>query len=472
MKGDIPGICLIGLGPHAKRIYYNYIEQDVLSKNISFYLLVDLFSKEASIRDFCSKKKVKPENIFLSKLFDQLSPKKLDPELVAVLDKAIREKKIQYAIVSTEPKSHKIYIEYFIKNKIPVLTDKPVTAPVGANYDIKSARKIKIDANRLSRLSKKYNTPIYIQAQRREHVAYQFIFNELNKVINEYKVPITFFNIYHSDGKWNMPDEFVSNENHPYKYGYGKLMHSGYHFADLVAWIAESNKILFPSLYISNDTQLLKPRTHYQQIKGGKLYKKIFGQDTASPKNIKMGEIDSYTGFVFKDGHSPLNRENIVTFGSLNMLQSGFSKRAWYDLPMDTYKGNGRLRHEYFNVNVGSLLNIQLHSYQSEEVSSDSAPKMGVGSHDHLDVYIFRNEKIIGGKPLEVIDFGCKARKQSNKFPLYLGHNEAARYTVYKRMLSKAKSHTLIQNQLLTNNILSSMYESSIQGNPIMFKVE
>ena len=41
-----------------------------------------------------------------------------------------------------------------------------------------------------------------------------------------------------------MPDEFIYRENHPYKYGYGKLFHSGYHFVDLLTWLLESNNEL------------------------------------------------------------------------------------------------------------------------------------------------------------------------------------------------------------------------------------
>lgn len=471
---DKHGICLVGLGPHAKRIYYKYIEQDVLDKKLDFYLLVDLVTKKTDIDDFCAKRKVQPQNIFLSKVPKQSSAEKLDPKLIVFLDKAIKEKKIQYAVVSTEPRAHKIYIEYFIKNKIPVLTDKPLTSPIGVNHKIKKARQISADAQYLSALSSKYNTPIYVQVQRREHPAYQFIFDEIKKVIDEYKVPITFFDIYHSDGQWTMPSEFASRENHPHKYGYGKIMHSGYHFADLVAWITESNKRLFPDLYISNETQLLLPGTHYRQIKGSRLYKKIFGKKTRSPENEKMGEVDSYTTFVLRDGsrHSELSdKNNIITFGNLNMLQSGFSKRAWFSLPIDTYKGNGRLRHEYFNISIGPLFNIQFHSYQSEEVHG-GGPISGVGSRDHLEVYIFRNEKIIGGKSFEIVDFSSKRYMKNHDLSSFLGHNEAARHVLYSNMINGLESPALIQNQILTNNIIAHMYESSIRGKTMTFRAD
>lgn len=469
MANNKPGICLIGLGPHAKKIYYSYIENDVLSGRLDFYLLVDLIKKKEDIEIFCVKRPVSPQNIFLSSLPDQLTPNQIDPALRLILDKAIMEKKIGYAIVSTEPKAHRIYIEYFIKKGIPVLTDKPVTAPIGANHDLEQAAIISRDAEYLAALSRKYDTAVYVQAQRREHVAYKYIFEQAAEVIRSYQLPITFFDIYHCDGQWSMPAEFYSRENHPHKYGYGKIMHSGYHFADLVSWIAECNQLIAPELYISNDTLLLLPGDHYQQIGGDRLYKNIFGAETKLPVNKNMGEVDSYTRFIFRSAPFATALGRIVTYGNVNLLQSGFSKRSWFHLPVDTYKGNGRIRHEYFNINIGPLFNAQFHSYQSAE--GDNGPEYGVGSRDHLTVHIFRNDKIIGGKPLEIIDFGEEARVKADNHVPYLGHNETARRIVYEKMLAGMPSSTLLENQLLTSQIVSYMYRSAISGCSESFRV-
>lgn len=470
MISEKPGICLVGLGPHAKRIYSKYIEHDVLSKKLNFYLLIDLYSQKNNIDNYYTDKKVRPSNIFLSRMKNQITPKRIDKNLKILLDTAIKEKKISYAIVSTEPKAHKIYIEYFLKHKIPVLTDKPITAPIGTNYNLKAAKKIFKDAQYLNNLSKKYKTPLYIQAQRREHSAYKFIFKEIRKVISDYQVPITFFNIYHSDGQWSMPQEFSNRENHPHKYGYGKIMHSGYHFADIVSWIIESNQILHKNLKVTNNTKVLKPGDNYDQLNGKLLYRKLFNKITLKPENNGMGEVDSYTTFVIKKNNFN-SKSNILTYGNLNMLQSGFSKRSWYELPEDTYKGNGRLRHEYLNINVGPLLNIQLHSYQSEKKGNKKITKTGY--QNHLIVYIFRNSKIIGGKPFEVIDFGDKIKKNENKISFYLGHNEFARYIVYKKMINKkTDSSTLIQAQQLTNKLISNMYISVIKNKDITFEIK
>ena len=79
--------------------------------------------------------------------------------------------------------------------------------------------------------------------QRQYHRGYEKIKDILTKVVNEYKVPITNIDIFHSDGAWEMPHD-LDKENHPYKYGYGKLFHSGYHFIDLLSDFIKINDSL------------------------------------------------------------------------------------------------------------------------------------------------------------------------------------------------------------------------------------
>ena len=42
----------------------------------------------------------------------------------------------------------------------------------------------------------------------------------------------------------------------------------------------------------------------------------------------------------------------IITASFLNLLQFGFSRRAWTYHPLDNYKGNGRVRHETLNLQM------------------------------------------------------------------------------------------------------------------------
>ena len=446
------------MGPHAKRIYYKYICNEVKEGNLRFDSLVEVETKAQDVRAFLQNKDVKPAHILLCSKERSIAPKELDSQVKKYLDHSIRDGNIQYAIIATEPKAHKAYIEYFLQNSVPVLTDKPLTSPIGSNWSKQSARQILKDALLLEALSRKMKTRLYVQAQRREHPAYTFIFDTARKIVDQFNVPITFFSIYHSDGTWSMPGEFASRENHPYKYGYGKLLHSGYHFVDILAQIVEMNRRIYPGLRVENRTRLLKPHEHYHQIGARSLYQRLFGIETERPAARKLGEIDSYSSVTLYDAKTT----RPIAFGHLDLLQSGFSKRAWYALPEDTYKGNGRIRHEYLNMHIGPLLNIQLHSYQSDE--SDRGIKEGPGGEEHLEVYVFRNNEIIGGKPFEVIDFGKIIREEWLDDASYIGQNEMARHFVFKKFLRNETSKAEIGNQVLTNAILTSIFMSAITG--------
>ena len=48
-----------------------------------------------------------------------------------------------------------------------------------------------------------------------------------------------------------MPHDLLK-ENHPYKYGYGKLFHSGYHFIDLLSDLIKINNNLCKTKAITN----------------------------------------------------------------------------------------------------------------------------------------------------------------------------------------------------------------------------
>ena len=56
------------------------------------------------------------------------------------LIKVIKSKNIKYAIISTEAKAHFMYAKFFLENDINILSDKPITAPINCNSDIKQEK--------------------------------------------------------------------------------------------------------------------------------------------------------------------------------------------------------------------------------------------------------------------------------------------------------------------------------------------
>lgn len=448
-------VVIVGLGPHAKRIYIRVLK----AEGIRPKLIIDLESSECSVRTFLKQQGISCDLYFVpDKNKDLRRLSKEDKKNIRVL---LEKNIINKAIVATEPKAHVAYAEFFLRHKITVLMDKPVTAVKNAFFDDISAQLVYEEYEYLRDLSIKYSTPLIIQSQRRYHPGYIFIRELIRETIVSYRVPVTHIDLYHCDGQWNMPTEYITRDNHSFYDGYGKVMHSGYHFIDFMSWVIELNKIL-PNKAADSVTVLhkvVRPQDQLFQLSDG--YSSLFSGDVKElPEKFysRMGELDSYSILQFK------NTNRVVTTASLNMLHSGFSRRSWLELASDVYKGNGRVRHERINIQVGPILNIQVHSYQSYEINdtSYSTKEIEPGGIDHFDIYIFRNVGLIGGKPFEKIRVSNKSRISRKT---HMGHNEEARERCTIDWLQGNDSENDSLKHELSNLILSTLYRCSAKEN-------
>ena len=463
-------IVLVGLGPHAKRIYINLFKK----YKINLELLVDLKSQKENIQEYFKNNNITNTELFL--VDDSYKDLTSLPNSVSNnLKKIIKLKNIKYAIISTEPKAHFMYAKFFLENDINILLDKPITAPINCNSDINQARKIQEEYDELCKLYKlkKDKINFMIQCQRRFHEGFIFVKNLLKETILKYNIPITYIDIYHSDGMWVMPSEYLSRENHPYKYGYGKLFHSGYHFIDLLTWILEINNLtknkkinnaeMFCSTFNPIDALNVINNEDYKNIFKTDKFEKTFENYENELKNY--GELDFHSIINFK------HNDKIITNCTLNLMQSGFSRRSWCTLPKDIYKGNGRVRHERLNIHVGPLLNVQIHSYQAYEISDkEKSLNNRIGSIEHFEIYIFRNSKIIGGKPFEIVDIANLSERDKEYFQ---GYNEKARENCFISFLNNSNQDSDLLKHKVSIELVSKAYEIMEKKKKILnFKIE
>ncbi|MCW1907721.1 MAG: hypothetical protein KIH63_000070 [Candidatus Saccharibacteria bacterium] len=462
-----PVIVLVGLGLHAKRIYLPYLAQNKQRLG----LVIDLESNSDAVNQYLKDNGIDCQTYFIAnKQRDDEKLNKRDESNIAVL---CRDLGITHAIISTEPKAHKAYAKFFVPNGIDTLVDKPITSPLHPSTKPKQARKIYKDYKELALLAKNpSHGRLTVQAQRRFHVGYLFVYDLINKIIADYNVPITYLDTYHCDGLWSMPPEFVFRENHPYKYGYGKLMHSGYHFVDVAAWFLDLNNQIVNKCPDNAEVAnyMLRP-SDFTSIVDEDNYKQFFGEQVFSDHfNTKhqmaaYGEIDSSSVLRMKRG------DKTVALCSINLLQNGFSRRSWPDLPQDTYKSNGRIRHERLSVQVGPLLNVQIHSYESYEIKDKhkhAHELFDTGNNEHFDIYIYRNSDLIGGKAYEKIGI-----EQLYKHEGSIGHNEAAREKCLMQFLSGSADISDIAAHNSTNRLLSNLYLAAcndFKGRPAISK--
>lgn len=453
MRNRNSHVALIGIGPHAKRIYLNYFKKH----NYNLPLVVELESNKDNVTDYLKNNGFQNTKIFTipDKYKDNIHlPKKYALNLL----KLLQDLHITHIIVSTEPKAHYMYIEFALKNNINVLTDKPITVMKNMT-DINNINEVRKQYYKLVKLEKKSKAYCKIMCQRQYHKGYEYINKLLNDTVKKYKIPITYIDIYHCDGNWEMPHD-LDKENHPYKYGYGKLFHSGYHFIDLLSNYIKINEQLTGAKKITKGSVFSNFFTPNDELAVFNLqdYQNIFNKQNIPPfyyenKKInfdKYGEKNYYGMFEFKNKYN-----KTLTSANLNLLHYGFSRRGWIE-SRDFYKSNGRIRHERVNIQVGPLLNIQVHSYQSKEIKdrTNIENEELTGGLEHFDIDIYRNVDIIGGKPFERIKLGdLYSQKEKEDF---LGYNELSRDILIGKFLNGKCDKCDLKSQQLAIEMLYS----------------
>ncbi|MDO5556461.1 MAG: Gfo/Idh/MocA family oxidoreductase, partial [Clostridia bacterium] len=446
-------VALIGLGPHAKRIYLNYLKKH----NTTLSLVVDLKSQKETVKKYLVNNGFKNTCFFeiddKYKDYEHL-PEDISEQLLVVC----KTMEITHIVISTEPKAHNMYIEFALKNNIHVLTDKPIT--VGKNMtSIKSIKKVRKQYYDILNLATNSKAMCKVMCQRQYHKGYEYIKKLLDDIVSKYKIPITYIDIYHCDGNWEMPHDLLK-ENHPYKYGYGKLFHSGYHFIDLLSdFIKINNQLsdvkkitngeIYSSCFTPNDELGVCTIEDYKRLFKNQNIPDYYNEND-NPNFKKFGEKNFYGQMKFTN----YNHQTITT-ANLNLLHYGFSRRGWIE-SKDYYKKNGRIRHERINIQVGTLLNIQIHSYQSKEIKdrTDNLSEEYIGGLEHFDIDIYRNTDIIGGKPFERIKLGDLYTDKEKED--ILGYNELSREQYLSNFFKGKCDKGDIRDQALAIEIMYS----------------
>lgn len=404
---------MIGWGPHATRTYSNFFKKYQFEPRV----VVDLESQRERVQ---TELKIFGFNTAVETIPDKEKDfNVLSLETKKKFEDICSKYEITHVIIAPEPKAHYAYMDYFVEKKVHMLVEKPIVAPPNF-YTIEDAQKAKDQFyDILSR--QKPNTQCKVMCQRKMNRGYRTVLSLARDIVGKYNVPVTKIYVNHCDGNWIMPHDLFY-ENHPYKYGYGKLFHSGYHFIDLFADIVKVNQML------SSDKKLERA-TIFSSFQMTSDEYNIFRPDEIVTLFENLGQqIPSfYDGDVYKTNYDLFGEKAItsqicftngdgkcMTLGNLSISQIGFSRRAWINAHEDHYKNNGRVRHETVEIEIGPLMCIQVHSYQSKEIKDRSLYESEIGGLDHFDICIYRNSELIGGKPFEKITSEMLMKNQAD----------------------------------------------------------
>jgi predicted dehydrogenase len=389
MHGNRQGLVLVGLGPYARSFYYPALERLSAEGRVRVDAVIDVTARRKDVTDYLRDRAVRPREVLL---LEDPPDSEIAARDLPALDRVARDS--WGCVVATEPRWHRAYTEWALTRGLHVLLEKPITA-----RDFAGGRSrpedLRADFEALTAMSASTCRAVVVQTQRRVHPAYVAMRTWVREIVETYDVPLTHVGLSHADGSWNMPWEFESRDNHPHRYGYGKLLHSGYHLLDALSWLEEVNDATpNPPDSAELTTLSVGPRDLAAQLGDG-AYAKLFGASFAASGRAtervpdeRFGETDVVLAVSFASG------SRVVSTSAITLLQTAFSRRISPELPVDTYKGNGRVRHESVTLQVGPLAAVQAASFSDGE------------GGDEFVVRYFRNRGLIGGESSRVERFG------------------------------------------------------------------
>ncbi len=463
-------IILIGCGPHSKRVYLPAIKN---IEHLNLKMVVDLeiqsSNVESSLIEF-------PETeLLLIAPFDDSLPSDLSNHLT----KYIVANNISGVIIATEPLVHKAYAEWAIKNGLNILMDKPITARANAVSDLSCAKGILNDfleiLENYKSLQLEKETIFMINSHRRFHKGFEFVKEKINEVSQKTNCPITFIQAYHCDGQWRLPNEIVTQEYHPYCSGYGKASHSGYHIFDSIYQFYKASEIesKIPET-MEIVSSFIQPNGFISQLNEDDYYK-LFGEKYTFVQNHndeQLKELMNDYGEIDLSAIITLKKAEIAVANfNLSLLHNGFAGRTWIKPGVDLYKGNGRIKHESYNIQQGPFQNIQIHAYQAtDKHEKKNGAEYYLGGKNHFEIYIFRNPLLTNdtGQPKvytykDIIDNenGNEESMITMERVKFSVVEEFADYILGKRTKASIKSQ--IEDHIIPVQIMSGIYCSNIK---------
>ncbi|GAB2662506.1 hypothetical protein [Nocardia goodfellowii] len=264
--------------------------------------------------------------------------------------------------IATEVGSHERYLRQCVDDGMDSLVEKPVLAPMlGDRFDpaaisttmselIASAgrRKAQHSVMTLSRYHRIYNDRVITPLRER---------------MLAWKAPLTSFHLRAAGGVWNLEHEFITRDDHPYRYGYGMLMHGSYHYVDLAVQVLELNKLLFPDKHLRLQVSSFGawPSDQWQRLSRAAT-RKLGGDSRCAVlarEPSRYGETDITSTFRLIETES----ETTITLGTLSFEQTTPSIRNWTSFPDGVYNKNGRTSSVDLEAQLSTLYSIHVNCY-------------------------------------------------------------------------------------------------------------
>lgn len=394
-------LLLIGVGPHARRIYIPTFFKLTSDYPVHLVAAVDLKRQKDVIDPYLNDKGYEMEMLYLDS-FDAAGG--IPQYSREMLDGLVNRFDIQGVVISTEPTAHKAYAKWALERGLNILMDKPISVRKAISIDPAEAEGLIDDYDELLDLYQKQHTKkptiFSVNVQRRYDRGFDKVRELIAETSKKFNTPITSMQIMHADGSWRFPQDILTQESHGLSDGFGKVSHSGYHMFDIAWQLYQAGAVdtkqpdeleVFSSSLTPSGLDLDLTEDDYTEYFGSDYEPTGFSSEEYRDKVSQYGEIDSFSVIRLLKGG-----ENICNI-SVNLLHSSFSRRSWAISNEDLYKGNGRVKHQQLTIQQGPFQCIQIHNYQSKDQHDvDNSDEFDIGGNNHFDIYVFRNVGMFG----------------------------------------------------------------------------
>ncbi len=467
-------ILQIGVGFHARRIYVPAILRLAERFPVLLCAAVDTMAQKPVLDAYIKTLSTNLEMVYLSPTDDH----SLSAEAKASLDSLVKRLDINAVIISTDPTTHFMYAQWALEQGLHILMDKPISTRAFVSSSIKEAEGLVEDYDDLlktySQLQLRKETIFSINVQRRYEIGFRKVFELIREVGERFNAPVTSIQSMHSDGVWIFPDEIVDQTSHPYRTGYGKCSHSGYHIFDIIWQFylasglkdkrADAGEVMTSFLGARGLLKQFNIADYESYFPG---YSNLPHRSEAELAELfeNYGEIDAFSLIrLLKDN------ETICNISS-NLIHNGFSRRSWEVSNPDLYKGNGRVKHQSYTIQQGPFQNIQIHQYQSEANHDTNAKKdYLLGGNNHFEIYVFRNAGMFGAGEPSFMQYNLRDLGSGRELDDSRLYNETVKDTVIIEFIQyilggipKSALRSNIDSHSVGVSILSAVYRSQSQ---------
>jgi predicted dehydrogenase len=352
---------VVGFDEIVANKYLPCIAEAIARGDLESYAVIDLISQQSTIEARLVAAAVQPsKTIYLpdGEAFDPEAQMRAIDRAVGAVATPGRQIKMY---IATEVRAHLPYLRYCVDNGITALVEKPVLAPLEGNRFAPEA----ITDHMRSLISAAEVGGCSVMTLSRYHRIYNDTLMEaVRERMMRWGTPLTSLHLRAAGGVWNLQQEFASRDDHPYRYGYGMLMHGAYHYIDLAVQFLALNVDLFPDQRFALELSSFSagPTDQYQRITG--TYAAALGDDGPRLPPLPdaegwYGETDVTASFRLTDADTG----RVITLGTLSFEQTTPSIRTWPEIPDGLYNKNGRTSAVELEAQIGTLYAVNVHCY-------------------------------------------------------------------------------------------------------------